>query len=66
MEPAAGRQSSVASMADDTPTPAGPETPEEVAAMLAEVDAETAAAADPAWQAAYGKNLAGYTRSLFE
>lgn len=43
----------------------GRETPEEVAAMLAEVDQEVERESDPEWYAKYGENLAEYAHRLF-
>ena len=44
---------------------AGPQSPVEVAAMIAEVDAAGKAAADPEWFAKYAENLSSYTHYLF-
>ena len=44
---------------------AGPQSPDEVAAMIAEVDAEVRAAADSEWHSKYGENLSKYTHYLF-
>lgn len=44
---------------------AGLQSPVEVAALIAEVDAEGKAAADPEWYAKYGETLGCCTRYLF-
>ena len=44
---------------------AGPKSHDEVAAMIADVDAEGRAPTDPEWNAKYGENLSSYTHNLF-
>lgn len=44
---------------------AGPQSPVEVAATIAEVAAEGKAAADPEWYAKYGENLSSSTDYIF-